>query len=234
MNDAMVDQRGGFARRFAALTGRDVTLGLRGGGGWFHALFFFLVFVGLAGFALGPAQEALATAAAAIVWLGVSLALQFAAVNLFREDLDDGTLGVEAAEQESLAAYLAAKIAAAFFLIALPMAALLPVVFVLFAIPPGLAVRASMIVIAAIPLLVLANIVAAALTAGLRAGGLLAAGLSAPLLVPVLIFGISATEIMILETRWATFELLLLGALTMFYAAVLPPFVLLALRLGLE
>lgn len=221
---------------FRAQISRDLTLALRGGGGWFHTLFFFMVFVGLSGFAIGPERSALREAAPALIWLGTLLAIQFSTLDLFRPDMEDGTLQVLAAEQPSLLPFVGARLVSAMITLALPLALLVPLAFVLFSVEMELAVRAGLLLILASPALILACVVAAALSAGARTGGLLGVGLAAPLVIPVLIFGIGATQ-RLMETRAdgaVTPEVLLLGALTLFYAVILPPFAILAIRLGLE
>lgn len=221
---------------FRAQIARDLRLALRGGGGWFHTLFFFMVFIGLSGFAIGPERSALREAAPALIWLGTLLAIQFAILDLFRPDMEDGTLQVLAAEQASLLSFVAARLVSAVITLALPLALLVPLSFVMFSVEIELAARAGLLLVFASPALILACVVAAAVSAGARTGGLLGAGLAAPLVIPVLIFGIGATQ-RLMETRadgLITPEILLLGAVTLFYGVILPPFAVVAIRLGLE
>lgn len=216
---------------------RDMRVAFRGGGGWFHTVFFFAIFAGLSGFALGPEPANLRMAASAVCWLGIVVALQFATTELFKGDFEDGTLQVLGAEHASLGPYVVAKMLALMVTTGLPMLVLTPVMFLTFSVPPGSALTASLIIGIGVPGLILACIVAAALSAGLRTGGLLGAGIASPLLIPMLIFGIGATDKVIdgiSEGGIFSGDLLLLIALALFYAVVLPPFAILALRLGLE
>ncbi|MEL7201509.1 MAG: heme exporter protein CcmB [Pseudomonadota bacterium] len=219
-----------------ALVARDVHLALRGGGGWLQTLFFFLIFIGLSGFALGPGAAALRAAAPAIIWLGLLLAVQFSVLDLFRSDMEDGTLQVLCAEHKSLLPYVFARLVTAFITLALPLALIVPLAFVMFSVPVGGAVPAALLLMAASPALIIAGVVAAAVSASARTGGLLGMGLAAPLVVPVLIFGIGTVEAGLspAASQWVSPQTLLLLALTLFYGVVLPPFAVLAIRLGLE
>ncbi|MEM1192276.1 MAG: heme exporter protein CcmB [Pseudomonadota bacterium] len=241
MTEAILPSVGGLV---LALVRRDLLLAVRGGGGVLQTLFFFLIFVGLSGFALGPGPAALRAAAPAIIWLGLLLAVQFSVLDLFRGDLEDGTLQVLAAEQKSLLPYVYARLLAAFISLAVPLALAVPVAFVMFSVELARAGAASLLLILASPALILAGVVAAAVSAGARTGGLLGMGLAAPLVVPILIFGIGAVEAglgpvgaasnTLAGAQWLSPETLLLGAIMLFYGVILPPFAVLAIRLGLE
>ena len=59
-----------------AVFARDLKVAFRSGGGWFYALFFFVVFAVLAGIAIGPGSSALVATAPAVFWLAAAFALQ--------------------------------------------------------------------------------------------------------------------------------------------------------------
>ncbi len=212
---------------------RDAKSALRSGGGWFHTLYFFAMFAGFSVFAVGPERALLMATAPGLLWLGAALALQLSSVDLFAQDYADGTLRTLAAEHPSLWPYFIAKFCVIFLLAVVPIAVLAPLYYVLFAFDPASALKAALLFMIGCPALVLAAILAAAMSAGMRTSGVLGAGFSAPVIVPVLIFGVGATE-RLSAGAFISPELLILCALMLVYFVVLPPFVILALRFGLE
>ncbi len=213
---------------------RDLRLAFRGGGGWFHALFFFIVFASFGGFAIGPERNDLVAAAPALVWLGVLISLLVSATDLFRPDMEDGSIAVIAAERNSLAPYVIARLVAVGATILLPMILMAPLFYLFFGLNPAESVKAATFLLLAGPALLLSCVVSAALSAGMRTGGLLGASLSAPLAIPILIFGIGATQRLLEGGGLLSAEILFLLAISLFYAVILPPFAILSIRLGLE
>ncbi len=212
----------------------DVRLALRGGSGWLHALFFFAVFAGFGGLALGPERSNLLVAAPGLIWLALIFSYQMSGAQLFHDDMEDGTLAVIGVEHAGFASYITGRLIAIWLTIALPLIALSPVFFVMYGLNVEQSFLVSLIIILASPAILLASLVAAAVSAGIRTGGLLGIVLSAPLSVPVMIFGIGATEQLLERGDFFSPPLLLLIAISLFYGVVLPPFAILSLRLGLE
>lgn len=217
-----------------AILARDLKLAFRSGGGWFYALFFFAVFTALAGIAFGPSLSALAAAAPAAIWLAAALAVQFAAADLFENDLGDGSLRVFAAEQRSLFPYWSAKAALLALTAAAPMIAAAPFFLTMLGVSFGQGIGLAVILAVGAPALVFIAILTAALSAGLRAGGLLAMVLAAPFAAPVLAFGVMAAKAFLAGAGLASPETLILGALSLFMAAATPAFAIAALRVSLE
>ena len=214
---------------------RDGRVAIRSGGGWFNALFFFAIFSMFTAFALGPGREQLAAAAPALLWLGSALALNLAGIELFANDMKDGSLRVISAENSSLGGYIAGKFTSLFLMAAAPIALVAPIFLVVFGIEPALAFKGAAVFIAGLPALCLGAGVAAALTAGMGANGLLGACLSAPATIPVLIFGVGAIQNVVqLGSGIDGSEFLILIALDLIYLVILPPFAIIALRYGLE
>ena len=221
----------GFAH---AVFARDVRLAFRSGGGWFHALFFFAVFIVLSALAIGPDRAALAAAAPAVAWLALAFALQFAATGAFDQDLQDGALRAMAAEQPSLMPYWLAKAGVLFTLSAAPIIAAAPFALTMLGVPFADGLKAAALLAVGAPALALVALLTAALAAGLRAGGLLAAVIAAPFAAPALVFGVGAAKILLQNGDFASPETLILGALSLFMAAATPGFAVAALRLSLE
>lgn len=213
---------------------RDILLAIRGGAGWFHSIFFFIVFAGMGAIAIGPERAALVAAAPGLVWLGFLISLQVSASELFRPDMEDGTLAIIASEQESLSHYVLSRLLAVGVTTLVPMVLLSLLFYLVFGVTPENCLRASILLLIAAPSLLISCVVAAAISAGTRTGGLLGASLAAPLSIPVLIFGIGATERVLSGGPFFSAELMFLLAITLFYAVILPPFAVLSIRLGLE
>jgi len=218
----------------AALLSRDLTLAFRSGGGWFYALFFFAVFTALAGIAFGPSLGALAAAAPAAIWLAAALSIQFASASLFEDDLRDGSLRVLAAERPSLFSYWLAKALMMMLTAAAPLILTAPLFLTMLGVPFAKGVGAAMLLLVGSPALICVAVLTSALASGLRAGGLLASVIAAPFAAPALVFAVSATKAYFAGVGLATPETLILGALSLFMAAVTPVFAIAALRVSLE
>ena len=217
-----------------AVFSRDLKLAFRSGGGWFYALFFFAAFAALAAIAIGPELTELAAAAPAVLWLATAFALQFSAADMFENDLRDGTLRAVAAEQESLFPYWAAKAALLAAIAGAPIAAASPFILTMLGVAFGAASKAVILTAIGFVPLILVAIMTAALASGLRAGGLLGAIIAAPFAAPILVFGVSATDVLFTTGVLWSPEALILAALGLFMAVVTPIFAIAALRLSLE
>lgn len=222
-------------RRLAgAVLQRDLTLAFRSGGGWFYGLFFFAVFTMLAAIAFGPALGALKPAAPAALWLAAALAIQFAAGDVFADDMRDGTLRAIAAEQPGLFAYWLAKVCAVTLTAAAPIIVASPFFLTMLGVPFADGVGAALLLGGGAPALIFIAILTAALADGLRAGGMLAMIIAAPFSAPVLVFAVGATKAHLAGAGMVTPESLILGALSLFMAALTPVFAIAALRVSLE
>ena len=217
-----------------AILTRDLTIAFRSGGGWFYALFFFAVFTALAAIAFGPSLSALAVAAPAAIWLAAALAIQFAAADLFDNDMQDGSLRAFAAEHDSLFSYWAAKATLLVATAAAPTIATAPFFLTMLGVNFDDGVAVSLILLIGAPALIAIAVLTSALSTGLRAGGLLATIIAAPFAAPVLVFGVTAAKAYLATGLFASPELLILGALSLFMSAATPVFAIAALRISLE
>jgi CcmB protein len=77
---------------FLAILKRDITLGLRQGGGAGAAIAFMLSVLVLIPLALGPDQNLLRRLAPGIMWLSLLLAVLLTSERIFQQDYEDGTL----------------------------------------------------------------------------------------------------------------------------------------------
>ncbi len=219
---------------FWAVFARDAATALRSGGGWFYSVLFFALFAVLAGIAIGPELSDLQSAAPAIVWLAAAFAIEFSVADIFAADERDGSLRILAAEQDSLLPYILAKAANVAAISVAPLFLGAPIVFAMFGIAPERLVGASALLALGAPALILTALFAAALAVGLHAGGLFAALIAAPITVSPLIFGVLASKNHIASGTFWSPEALILVALSLFMAALLPLFSAFVLRLAVE
>ena len=219
---------------FVALVSRDFTLAFRLGGGWFHGLVFFAVFVGFTAFAMGPEKSVLAPIAPALVWLAAALSVQLAAADLFQSDMDDGTVHVLAAEGQSLSFYVLAKCFALWISAIVPFVAATPLFLVMYGLDAPASFKVSLILLIGSPPLALASLCAAALNSGIRSSGMFTSLLSAPVTIPVLIFGVGASAAVLNDNQLMSPELNILIAICLVLIVATPAVAALSLRLALE
>jgi heme exporter protein CcmB len=183
-----------MTRAFLALVLRDLRLAARVGGSGAMGLVFFLMLVAVVPFALGPDLNLLARIGPALLWFSAVLATLIGLDRLFQTDVEDGAIDLILSSDTPLEVLVAAKGVAHWLTTGLPLALCAPLFGLLLALTPGamLAVAATLVV--GTPALTFIGAVGAALTASLGRGGLLLAILVMPLMVPTLIFGVSAAN----------------------------------------
>ena len=173
---------------------RDVRLAMRVGGGGGIGVLFFLIVTALMPFAIGPDLALLGRVGPAILWLGALLASLLTLDRLFAVDHEDGSLDLMLMGETPLELAVAAKAAAHWITTGLPLVIATPLLG-LFMNLDGLASGAvALTLLAGTPALTFIGLIGAALSVALRRGGLLLAVLVLPLTVPVLIFGVAASN----------------------------------------
>ncbi len=178
----------------AALFLRDMRLAVRVGGGAPIGVLFFLIVVTLTPFALGPELALLARIGPAILWLGALLASLLALDRLIAMDHEDGSLDLILTARVPLELALAAKAIAHWLTTGLPLVIAAPLVGLLLNLEPTATGAVALTLLAGTPALTFIGLIGAALTVALRRGGLLLAVLVLPLTIPVLIFGVAASN----------------------------------------
>jgi len=204
-----------LTRAFAAIVARDVKLAARVGGSGALGLVFFLMLVTLVPFALGPDLNLLARIGPAILWLAAVLATLIGLDRLFQADEEDGSLDLLLAAPLPLELVVLAKALAHWLTTGLPLALAAPLFGLLVALTPEAMLATAATLLVGTPALTFIGAVGAALTASIRRGGLILAVLVLPLMVPTLVFGVSATNAATGGTVPFTTPLLILIALTL-------------------
>ena len=179
---------------FIALFRRDLMLGARIGGGAGVGLVFFLMLVTIMPFAVGPDMALLARIGPAILWVAALLSTLIGLDRLFQADDEDGSLDLLRMSPLPLPLVVLAKGLAHWISTGLPLALAAPFLGLLLALEPKALLAVTGTLLVGTPALTFIGAIGAALTAGMRRGGLILSVLVMPLMIPVLIFGISATS----------------------------------------
>jgi heme exporter protein B len=218
----------------SALLMRDMRLSVRLGGGALIGVLFFLIVVTLVPFAIGPDLALLSRIGPAILWLGALLASLLALDRLISSDHEDGSLDLMLMAPVPLELAVAVKAIAHWLTTGLPLVAAAPLLGLLLNLDPKATGAVALTLLAGTPALTFIGLIGAALTVALRRGGLLLAVLILPLTVPVLIFGVAASNAAIVGPVPFGTPFSILCALTLM-SVVLGPFAAAAaLRQGME
>src|ERR1041385_5204877 len=177
-----------------ALLRRDMRLAVRVGGGALMGVLFFLIVVAMVPFALGPDLALLARTGPALLWLGALLASLLALDRLFAADHEDGSLDLILMGRAPLELAVAAKALAHWLTTGLPLVIVTPLLGLFMNLDGRASAAVMLTLLAGTPALTFIGVIGSALSVALRRGGLLLAVLVLPLTIPVLVFGVSASN----------------------------------------
>lgn len=177
-----------------ALLLRDMRVAVRVGGGALVGVLFFLIVVTLMPFAIGPDLALLRRIGPAVLWLGALLASLLALDRMLAADHEDGSLDVLLTARVPLELAVIAKAVAHWLTTGLPLVVSAPLLGLLLNLELPAMGAVALTLLVGTPALTFIGLIGAALSVTLRRGGLLLAVLILPLTVPVLIFGVSASN----------------------------------------
>jgi heme exporter protein B len=218
----------------SALLVRDMRLAVRVGGGAMMGVLFFLIVVTLVPFAVGPDLAQLQRIGPAILWIGALLASLLTLDRLFAADHEDGSLDLLLMGSAPLELAVLAKAIAHWITTGLPLVIAAPLLGLFLNLEPVAIGAVALTLLAGTPALTFIGVIGAALSVALRRGGLLLPVLVLPLTIPVLIFGVSASNAAVVGPVTFGAPFTILCALTL-GSLVLGPFAAAAaLRHGLE
>ena len=217
-----------------ALLVRDLRLAVRVGGGALIGVLFFLLVVTLVPFAIGPDLTLLARMGPAVLWLGALLASLLALDRLLAIDHEDGSLDLILTARVPLELAVSAKALAHWLTTGLPLVIAAPLLGLLLNLDPKATGAVAVTLLAGTPALTFIGLIGAALTVAVRRGGLLLAILVLPLTIPVLIFGVAASNAAIVGPVRFGAPFSILCALTLVSLVIGPLAAAVALRQGLE
>jgi heme exporter protein B len=218
----------------SALLARDMRLAVRVGGGALMGVLFFLIVVAMVPFALGPDLALLARTGPAILWLGALLASLLALDRLFAADHEDGSLDLILMARAPLELAVAAKALAHWLTTGLPLVIAAPLLGLFLNLAPGAIGAVALTLLVGTPALTCIGLIGAALAVALRRGGLLVPILVLPLTIPVLIFGVAASNAATTGPVPFGTPFTVLAALTLMSIVVGPFAAAAALRHGLD
>jgi heme exporter protein B len=218
----------------SALFKRDIQVAIRIGGGAMIGVLFFMSVVTLMPFAIGPDLALLKRIGPAILWLGALLASLLALDRLLASDQEDGSLDLLTMGQAPLELAVGVKALAHWLTTALPLVIISPLLslFLNLDLAATGAVAATLLV--GTPALTFIGLIGAAVTVTLRRGGLLLPVLILPLTVPVLIFGVTASNAAVAGPVPFGTPFTILCALTLMSLVIGPFAAAAALRAGQE
>ena len=213
----------------AALLVRDSRIAVRVGGGALIGVLFFLLVVTMVPFGVGPDLKLLARIGPAILWIGALLATLLGLDRLLAADRDDGSLDLILMSQVSLELSLLTKACAHWLTTGLPLIIAAPLLGTFLNMDIAAIALVALTLLVGTPALTFIGLIGAALAVALERGGLLLPILVLPLTVPVLIFGIAASDAAAIGAPF-----LILLALTLMSLVVGPFAAAAVLRHGLE
>ena len=218
---------GGVARAvlpMLALFLRDMRLGIRAGGGALTGVLFFLAVIATIPFGVGPDLNLLARIGPAILWIGALLASLLGLDRLFQADREDGSLDLLLlhGHRHMLALTVLVKCLAHWTASVLPLVVAAPLLGLFMNMPPMAIAATTLTLLVGTPALTLIGAAGAAVAVALPRGGLLISVLVLPLVIPVLIFGVSASYGAVADPDPFLPPFLLLCAVTLFMAVVGP------------
>ncbi len=172
---------------------RDLLIAYRSGGTWLLSLIFFCLFLALSAIALGGDFATLRPLAPALIWLSLILSLLLSFEQLFRTDKEDDTLSHLKLSGLGLSNYVFAKCCVHWVLSVLPLLLCLPLAALFFDL--GLASTAGLFfsILIASPALICYGAFSGACLVSYKGGGVLLVLLTVPVLLPLLIFGVSGS-----------------------------------------
>lgn len=217
-----------------AMLRRDIAIALRVGGGAMIGVLFFLTVVVLMPFAVGPDLALLKRIGPAVLWLGALLASLLTLDRLFTSDQEDGSLDLIAMSRTPLELTCAAKAFAHWLAASVPLILATPFVAILLNLDAQVTFAVALTLLVGTPALTFTGMIGAALAVTLRRGGLLLAVLVLPLSIPVLIFGVAASNAAVMEPSSFGTPFSILCALTLVSFVVGPFAAAASLRQGLD
>ena len=170
----------------------------------------------------------------AILWIGALLASLLALDRFFAADHDDGSLDLILMGRAPLELAVAAKALAHWITSCLPLVIAAPLLGLFLNLEPRAFATVMLSLLAGTPALTFIGLIGAALAVALGRGGLLMPVLVLPLTIPVLIFGVAASEAAIADRAGFGTPFTILVALALASFVIGPFAAAAALRHGLE
>jgi heme exporter protein B len=200
---------------FLALLGRELRLSVRHGGDTLATVLFFFLAGSLFPLGIGPAPETLGRVAPGIVWVCALLAALLPLDRLFGADLEDGSLDLLLLSGLPASAVAGAKALAHWLTTGLPLLVAAGPLAIMLRIPDDAILPLVLGLLPGTLVLSLLGTMGAAIVLGARRGGVLLPLLVLPLTAPVVIFGVSAADVLASRAPLLLLAALLAGAIAL-------------------
>jgi heme exporter protein B len=216
-----------------ALARRDFRLAYRAPAETLLGVLFFLVALSLFPLGVGASPDILTRIGAGVIWVLALLAVLLTLDRLFQADHEDGSIDLMHLAPAPLELLVITKCAVHWLTSGLLLVAASPLLALLMALPADAFWALPLALLLGTPTLTLLGAIGAALLLGSRRGNVLMALIVLPIYIPVLIFGMSAVDGVLLGLGGRT-AFLILGAMLLGALALAPFAIAAALRLAAE
>jgi len=196
---------------FIAIVQRDLILAARHAHDACIILMFFLIAVSLFPLAIGPDPSILQKLAGGVIWISALLAAMLSLDRLFQTDFEDGSLDLLVLTSYPLELLVVGKCFVHWLTTGIPIIIVSPVLALMLNMNQETYSLLIFSMLLGTPIISLVGAIGAALVLGSRRSGVLISLLILPLIIPVLIFAVSALEVS--NAGQTTSSLMLLGAL---------------------
>lgn len=173
---------------------RDLHRAARSGGNWAFGLIFMTIFLALSAIALNGDMSILREVGRALIWLAIIFASLLSVDKIFAEDLRDGTTGQLWLSGMSYLSQATAGMMSFALIYLFPLILSVPILSLLFGLENDTIAGLFIALLCAMPGLAAFTALAGALTGAYGKSGFLAIIITAPLLVPIVIIGLAASQ----------------------------------------
>lgn len=200
---------------------------------WLYPLGFFLIVISLFPLAFTPDPIFLQKFIPGCVWIAALLASLLAVENVFFTDIEEGNIEQLLLSQLPLSLLILIKLLVQWLITQLPLIILTPLIGIIFHLPITAILYLCISLLLGTPVLTLIGCFGVALTIGLRQQGVLLGLLILPLVIPILIFGVSIVQQAQTHGSLAA-PLAFLAGLSIFAITLLPFTIAATLRVSLD
>ena len=213
---------------------RDLKLAIRVGGGALMSLIFYITVITIIPFSIGPNLELLSKIGPAMIWIGALLSTLLNLDRMFLSDQQDGSMDLIKMSEIPIEFVVLVKCAAQWTVSSFPLIMITPILAIFLNLTPITLGAILLTLLIGTPAFTLAGAIGAAILATINRSGILLTILVIPLSVPILIFGISASNASVSEHLNFSTPFLFLSAFTLFILVISPIAAAVALRFSHE
>lgn len=190
---------------------------------WLYPLVLFLIIITLFPLSMGTEPKLLAQLGVPAVWIAGLLSLVMGMENLFRTDLENGTLAQLVVARASLPVWVLVRLLVHWLTSAGLVAVLALLAIPLFGLSVNTALALALSIVVGSPILLCLSAIASSLTLSLKNGAVLVPLIALPMQLPVLIFATGAVDLFATGLNGLpVLALLLAGSIV---AVIVTPFV---------